>query len=162
MAGEFMSDNKHEEISYEIYPMKSLSMYLGFIAALLGIGTSIYLLDSLWRIISIFSIIILLLVFFLLKISFRLRTVVKKYNNIVNEVNHANDNRETLAGIVEQKNIEINNLKRDYHTTFAIINFFIAMVYSESELPERKIVEDSLKLENSEDNKYEKQKVKSS
>lgn len=99
---------------------------------------------------------ILILIFFVIKLFFRLRYVKNRHNEIIDKINHADDNRETLANMVEEKNNELVSLKMRLHTVISLMNFFIAMVYSGNELPERKIVESTLEVEGKGVKEYEK------
>ncbi|NRG47486.1 hypothetical protein HRF87_22425 [Bacillus sp. CRN 9] len=141
-----MSNDKYERINYEIYPLKTMNTSLGLIASIITIYLLIVLFNGFWLTISIMILIIILLSIFLIKFFLRLRTIKNSYNEIVAEVNQANDNRETLANIVNEKNKELDSLRTEIHVANFKLKFLLELWYSENKLPNRKIVETALQI----------------
>lgn len=96
--------------------------------------------------ILILGLVIITLIVYLTIIFSRLRKAINLYNIQSKKLHEANDNRNTLKKMVEEKNNEIDAHRNDLATLKAQGVLMFSLLYA-SEKPEQSIVKQALRIE---------------
>lgn len=141
-----MAKEKYDKINYGIYPLTTLNIALGTIGSITTIYVLIKTFKGFWLAISVMAIIILLLSVLLIRTFFRFKTTKEQYNHIVDKINHANDNRDTLSEMVKEKNEKIDTVENELHISEAKIRILFQLLYPDK-IPERKDIKEVFDIE---------------
>src|SRR5690625_560696 len=127
----WLANNKYEKINYRIYPFSTMNITLGTIGSITTIYVLIKTFKGFWLAISVMALIILLLAVLLIRTFFRFKTTKEQYNHMVDKINYANDNRDTLSKMIEEKNEEINIMENDIYIYEDKIRLLFQILYTD-------------------------------
>lgn len=134
---------------------------VGVIGSLLSIVVVIIYFDFLYVIISVLCLTVVFSIVYIVAMINQLRVARNEYNQLVDEYNTLLDNRDTLQGIVEDKNTEIGNIKTNLRQKDFIINFLLRFLYSSESrhnLDKEELI-NGLQIENEQVMNFEKERI---
>ena len=158
---------KEEKTTLGIKPVSVFINIIGVIGSIITIILAIIYLNAKLVIISILALTLVFSLVFLAIVSKRLREMkdeynglIIDYNTLVDTHNFANENREALQGMIEDKNGELDYFKFELDRSKSIINvlwFFYSSTPDEK--PDRKELKTAMQIENGQVINDEKQGI---
>lgn len=117
--------------SLGINPLPIILTIIGLVASIVTIITFIKLQYSTYLIVNFLVASLIGVVFYIIFLIFKLNKIKIKYNDLLEQNNHANENRETLVGLIKEKNNELDN----YQDEIKILNAVNRMLYTLYSIP---------------------------
>lgn len=162
-----MIEKKKKKTTLGIKPVNIFIRTIGVIGSIVTITLAVIYLQFTLFLISVLSLISIILTVFLSITVKRLKgmrkeynELVGEYNKLVNEYNFASENRETLSGMVEDKNKEIEEIKFILNQRDSVIS--VLWFFYESDLedkPNRKDLKHAMQIESDQVIIDEKQRI---
>ena len=162
-----MFEKKEEKITFGIKPVAVFINIIGVVGSIITITLAIIYLNTELVIISILALALIFLLVFLVIMFRRLKEMkdeynelIIDYNDLVNAHNFANENRDTLQGMVEDKNDELAHFKFEMERNKSIINVLWFFYSSKpDEKPDRQELKNAMQIENGQVINDEKQRI---
>ncbi|MGY3717012.1 hypothetical protein ACWE42_15980 [Sutcliffiella cohnii] len=157
-----MGEKTREKLNYGIYPSKLLNWSFGIISGCITIYLFITILSGTQILIAMLVFSLVLLSTFYIKTFIRLREVLISEKYLDKKLGRAGDNRDTLEKIIEEKNNEIDFLKRELDKQVAQKHYIFFMWKHRGKQPPVKLMTEVLEIEDNNKERENEQQIQNS